>query len=321
MKYRPLGKSGLMVSEIAFGAWAIGGSMWGGRRDEEARAALARARQLGVNFIDTALVYGDGHSERLVGEFVRSNPGMMVATKVPPKSMQWPARANARLEDNFPGDWIRASCERSLANLGLERIDLLQLHVWAEAWTDSDEWYDAMVRLKEEGKIRLVGISINSHDPASAVRVARSGRVDALQVFYNVFDQSPEDELFPTCLEHGVGVLSRVPLDEGSLTGKFTESTQFPRGDFRRDYFRGPLLAETVRRVQALRPVLTGPSGATTMARGALRFCLSHKAVSTVIPGMRSAAQAEENCAASEDGALPAEVIDGLRAHRWVRGG
>jgi aryl-alcohol dehydrogenase-like predicted oxidoreductase len=297
----------------------MGGGMWGGPRDGDAREALARAADLGVNFIDTALVYGQGHSERLVGEFVRGRSGkpIAVATKVPPKGYQWPAHPNAKLEDNFPAAWIRQSCEQSLRNLGLERIDLLQLHVWADAWTDLDEWYRTMTDLRDQGKIRLIGISINSHDPRSAVRVVKSGRVDVLQVFYNVFDQSPEDELYPACLEHKVGVLARVPLDEGSLTGKLTESTRFPEGDFRTEYFGGSLLRDTVRRVEALRPILEGAAG--DMVLGALRFCLSHPAVSTVIPGMRNPQQAEHNCATSDAGPLPPQALASLREHRWVR--
>lgn len=317
MKYRTLGRTGIRVSEIGFGAWAIGGGMWGGPRDDEARTALERAYERGVTFVDSALVYGDGHSEQLVGEHVRRHRDVAVATKVPPKSYQWPARPGSKLEEFFPAAWIRQCCEKSLKNLGLERVDLLQLHVWADSFTDSDEWYGEMTRLREEGKIRAIGISINSHDPASAVRVVKSGRVDALQVFYNLFDQSPEDELYPACLEHGVGVLARVPFDEGSLTGKLREDTTFPAGDFRSSYFGGNLLKETVRRVEALRPIVEG--AATSMARGALRFCLSHPAVSTVIPGMRSPAQVDENTAASDDGPLPADVLSKLRAHRWVR--
>jgi aryl-alcohol dehydrogenase-like predicted oxidoreductase len=317
MRYRTLGRSGVRVSEIGVGAWAMGGGMWGGPRDADTRAALARAVEHGVNFIDTALAYGQGHSEALVGELVRQHPEVLVATKVPPRSGQWPARPSARLEEFFPAEWIVSSCEESLRNLGLPHIDLLQLHVWADAWTDADEWYAAMVRLREAGKIRLIGVSINSHDPASAVRLARSGRVDALQVFYNLFDQSPEDELFSACQAHGVGVLARVPLDEGGLTGKLREDTVFPDGDFRSSYFGGGLLKETVRRVEALRPILEPAAG--TLVQGALRFCLSHPAVSTVIPGMRHVQQADDNCAASDAGPLPAEVLSRLREHRWVR--
>jgi aryl-alcohol dehydrogenase-like predicted oxidoreductase len=307
------------VSEVGFGAWAIGGGMWGGRRDEDARAALERAFDRGVNFVDTALVYGDGHSERLVGEFARAHQGrVIVATKVPPKAYNWPARPGAPLRENFPGEWIVQCAEQSLTNLGLERIDLLQLHVWADAWTDEDEWHHALEKLRQAGKVRLFGISVNSHDPKSAVRVVLAGKVDAVQVFYNIFDQSPEDELFPACLERGVGILARVPFDEGSLTGKLREDTTFPPGDFRAEYFGGGRLKETVRRVEALRPLVTG--AAASMARGALRFCLSHPAVSAVIPGMRSPAQVDENTAASDDGPLPGDILRELRRHhRWVR--
>lgn len=317
MRYRTLGKTGMKVSEVGFGAWAIGGAMWGGRRDEEARSALSRAYENGVNFIDTALVYGNGHSERLVGEFLRQHPDVLVATKVPAKAMRWPAPPDAPLKDYFPASWVVECGERSCKHLGVERIDLLQLHVWADAWTEQDEWYEGLLQLQKAGKVRHFGISINSHDPASAVRVVQSGRVDALQVFYNLFDQSPEDALYPACIEHGVGVLARVPLDEGSLTGKLREDTRFPAGDFRNDYFAGDLLGETVRRVEAMRPTVEGAAG--SMVRGALRFVLSHPAVSTVIPGMRTPAQADDNCAASDAGPLPPETLAALRPHRWVR--
>jgi aryl-alcohol dehydrogenase-like predicted oxidoreductase len=313
-----LGRSGVQVSEIGFGAWAIGGNMWGGRRDDEARAALRRARERGINFIDTALEYGDGHSEQLVGEVAREGwPDLVIATKVPPKAMEWPAPRDARLEDFFPAGWIRECCERSLRHLRVERIDLLQLHVWADAWSDRDEWYEELEALRAHGKLRLIGASINSHDPASALRLVKSGRVDVLQVLYNLFDQSPEDELLGACREHGVGVLARVPFDEGSLTGKLRVDTRFPPGDFRAMYFEGDLLTETVARVDKLRPVLEPAAG--SMARGALRFCLSHPAISSVIPGMRTVQQVDDNVAASDPGPLPPEILKQLKAHRWVR--
>ncbi len=318
MRYRKLGKNGPEVSEVSYGAWAIGGGMWGGPRDEDSRASLERAFEHGVNFVDSALVYGEGHSERLVGEFARAHAGKVyVATKVPPKAYNWPAAPDAPLGDNFPAKWIIECAEKSLRNLGLERIDLLQLHVWAEAWSDEDEWREALEKLRADGKVRLTGISINSHDPKSALRVVRARAVDALQVFYNVFDQSPEDELFPACIEHGVGILARVPFDESSLTGKLREDTTFPAGDFRAQYFGGGLLKETVRRVEAMRPIIEG--AASSMARGALRYILSQPAVSTVIPGMRTPHQVDENSAASDDGPLPPDVVEELHAHRWVR--
>jgi aryl-alcohol dehydrogenase-like predicted oxidoreductase len=318
MRYRKLGKNGFDVSEIGFGAWAIGGAMWGGRRDADARAALERAFERGVNFIDTALVYGDGHSERLVGDFARDKAGKVyVATKVPPKNYQWPARPGAPLRDFFPASWIIECAEQSLKNLKLERLDLLQLHVWADAWTDQDEWQGAFEKLREQGKIRLSGISINSHDPQSAVRVVQQNRVDVLQVFFNIFDQSPTDALFPACVQHGVGVLARVPFDEGSLTGKLTRDTKFPEGDFRASYFGGELLAQTVVRVEKLRPVIEGV--AESMPRGALRYVLSHPAVSTTIPGMRNAEQVDDNTAASDDGPLSPAMLAELEVFRWVR--
>jgi aryl-alcohol dehydrogenase-like predicted oxidoreductase len=318
MRYRKLGRSGPEISVVGFGAWAIGGGMWGGRRDDDARSALARAFDRGVNFFDSALVYGDGHSERLVGELARARAGKVyVATKVPPHNYRWPAPPGARLGEFFPAAWITECAEKSLKNLGLERIDLLQLHVWADDWTDDDEWYGALEKLRQQGKIAHTGISLNSHDPNSALRVVRQRRIDAVQVFFNIFDQSPEDALLPACAEHGVGVLARVPFDEGSLTGKLHETTTFPEGDFRNEYFGGPLLKQTVRRVEAMRPLVEGAAG--SMARGALRFCLSHPAVTTVIPGMRSDAQVDENTAVGDEGPLPPQVLAQLRPHRWVR--
>ena len=236
---------------------------------------------------------------------------------MPPKAYKWPAPATAPLARYFPHDWILRCAEESLGNLGVDCIDLLQLHVWADAWTDSDEWLSAFETLKRAGKIRAAGVSINSHEPGSALRLVQSGRIDALQVFYNIFDQSPDDRLLPACLEHQVGVLARVPFDEGALTGKLRLDTKFPDGDFRAEYFAGDLLRQTVERVERMRPIVEGAAG--TLARGALRFCLSHPAVTSVIPGMRSDAQVDENCTAGSEGPLPADVLAALRPFRWVR--
>ncbi len=317
MEYRPLGRTGITVSEVGFGAWAIGGSMWGGADDAVSREALARALDLGVTLIDTALVYGDGRSERLVGEAVRGRRDKIcVCTKVPPANYQWPARHDARLGDVFPASHVTACAERSLKNLGLEAIDVLQLHVWAPAWADDDEWWDAMQALKRAGKIRHVGISINDHQPATALRVIERGRVEVVQVIHNIFDQTPEDALYPACLAHGVGVLARVPLDEGSLGGRLRKDTRFPEGDFRNRYFAGARLAETVDRVERLR-WLEKPG--RTLAQAALGFVLGHPAVSSVIPGMRNPKQAEENVAAAVAGRLAAGERERLAAHRWDR--
>ncbi|MDF5725819.1 MAG: aldo/keto reductase [Rhizonema sp. PD37] len=324
MRQRPLGKTGLTVSEIGFGGWAIGGRRWGGKRDEDSRQALRCAVDRGVNLFDTALTYGDdGDSEKLIGKLLREHRAnsnatpLYVATKVPPKLHNYPAPPDAPLNDYYPRDWIVRCAEQSLKNLNIEQIDLLQLHVWADAWTDGDEWNQAMEDLRLAGKIRFVGMSLNPQDPNSALRLVRSGRVDVVQVVYNIFDQSPEDLLFSACLEHQVGVIARVPLNEGSLTGKMRFDTKFPESDFRSSFFAGDLLRQTVERVEEMRPILE--VSAASMARGALRYCLSHPAVSTVIVGMRSQEQVHENTSASDDGPLLHETIDALRRFRWVR--
>jgi aryl-alcohol dehydrogenase-like predicted oxidoreductase len=227
------------VSEIGYGAWGIGGSQWGGADDDESIRALERAIDLGVNFVDTALAYGDGRSERLVGRVVRGRPDTVhVATKVPPKNGIWPAPDGLPVEDVFPGGYVREGAERSLRNLGLGCIDLLQLHVWSDDWAGQGDFLDGVDDLRSAGKIRFFGISINDHQPTNALRLIATGAVDTVQVVYNVFDQSPEDELFPACLEHGVGVIARVPLDEGGLTGTIGPDTEFAADDFRSFYFR-----------------------------------------------------------------------------------
>ncbi|MGH3145131.1 MAG: aldo/keto reductase, partial [Rubrobacter sp.] len=240
MNYRKLGGTGLEVSEIGYGAWGIAGDAWLGARDEESLKALNRAVDLGLNFIDTALAYGEGHSERLVGRIVEGrDENIHVATKVPPKNRVWPAPDGITPEEAFPGDYVRECTERSLSNLGRDTIDVQQFHVWQDGWTGQGDWQETIEDLKREGKIRAFGVSINDHQPANAVKLIETGVVDTVQVIYNVFDQSPEDELFLACREHDVGVIVRVPFDEGALTGKVTPETTFEDGDFRNHYFRG----------------------------------------------------------------------------------
>ena len=240
MRYRKLGKTNFEVSEIGYGAWGIGGKQWLGGSDDESLLALRRAIELGVNLIDTALAYGDGHSEKLVGEVVRDSPGKIyVATKVPPKNRIWPARGGTPISEVFPYDYIMRSAEESLRNLRLESVDLLQLHVWHPEFLERDDWRRAFADLKHSGKIKAAGISVTEHAPDSVLDAVRTGLIDAVQVIYNIFDQAPDRTLLPLCLEQNVGVLARVPLDEGALSGNMTESTTFPAGDFREWYFRG----------------------------------------------------------------------------------
>jgi aryl-alcohol dehydrogenase-like predicted oxidoreductase len=318
MRYRKLGRTGIEVSEIGYGAWGIGGAQWGGADDDESLQALHRAIDLGLNFVDTALAYGEGRSERLVGQVVREREETVhVATKVPPRNGIWPAEEGAKLADVFPPGHVRECAEQSLRNLGMETVDLLQLHVWNDDWADSEELLDEVDRLRSDGKIRHFGISINDHQPSNGLRLVRSGAADTVQVIYNVFDQSPEDELLPACGEQDVGVIARVPLDEGGLTGRIDAGTEFEGDDFRASYFRGDRKREVHQRGTAIASDLAIDE--SRLAEAALRFILSEPAVSTVIPGMRSIRNVQRNIAASDAGPLSEDERERLRAHRWVR--
>ncbi|OKJ02904.1 aldo/keto reductase [Kitasatospora sp. CB01950] len=319
MRKRQLGRSGIEVSEVGFGAWGIGASGWIGAQEDESLAALRRAIDLGVDFVDTARGYGE--SERLVGKVVRecaaAGRQVRVATKVPPLNRQWPARPGVDPAQAFPGAHIRESVQTSLRAAGLERFDLLQFHVWHDEWLGRGDWLETVGALKDEGLIGLFGVSVNDHEPHTAVELVRSGVVDAVQVIYNIFDQSPLDELFPACREHGVGVIVRVALDEGGLTGRLTADTVFPEGDFRRRYFRGDRLAEVERRAAAIAADLG--IEADGLAEAALRFVLSEPAVSTVIPGMRSVRNVERNAAVGDGVPLGERELKVLAGHRWDR--
>jgi aryl-alcohol dehydrogenase-like predicted oxidoreductase len=315
---RPLGRTGLEVSEIGYGAWGIGKTMWLGADDDESLRALNRAIDLGVDLIDTALGYGNGHSEQLVGQVVRErSERIVVTTKIPPKSMTWPAPDGIDPEEAFPADWVRSCTERSLSNLGLDTIDVQQFHVWSDEWVGRGTWLEGIEAMKSEGKIRAFGVSINDHQPSNAVKLIESGAVDTVQVIYNVFDQSPEDELFDACAAHDVGVLARVPFDEGSLTGAIGPDSEFPEGDFRNNYFGGDRLQQVDERVRAILDELEIERD--QLAEVALRYILSHPAVSCAIPGMRSVRNVERNAAVGDGRGLPEEQVAALKKHRWVR--
>lgn len=316
MNQRPLGRTGLQVSEIGYGAWGIGQSMWLGAEDDESVRALNRAADLGVTLFDTALAYGDGHSEGLVGALARERD-VVVATKIPPKNKRWPAPDGIDPDDAFPADYVIASTERSLRNLGLDTVDVQQFHVWSDEWVDRGSWRDGIEQLKADGKIRAFGVSVNDHQPANAIKLIESGAVDTVQVIYNVFDQSPEDALLDACAEHGIGVLARVPFDEGALTGAIGADTEFPEGDFRNRYFRGDRKQQVTEHVQAILDDL-GIERAQ-LAEVALRYILSHPAVSSVIPGMRSVRNVERNAAVGDGNGLPADQVAALKRHRWDR--
>jgi len=321
MKTRQLGRTGYTVSEIGFGAWGIGGAMWQGGDDEAALAALAAAFDLGVNFVDTALAYGDGHSETLVGQAVAKRREMIVvASKIPPQDRVWPAQPGTTLASVFSADYVKRSAETSAANLG-RPVDILQFHVWRDEWLAEPEWKKVervLSAMIAAGTIRHVGISNTEHDPQSALEAVRHcDLIEVLQVIYNIFDQQPEDALLPACAERRVGVIVRVPLDEGGLTGTIKPGVKFPSGDWRHRYFRGDRPAQVAARVERFRPALLDE--AATLAEGALRYCLSHDAVGTVIAGMRTAGHARENCAVSDGRRLTPALLAELKQHRWVR--
>jgi len=291
---------------------------WTGSDDQESMQSLQRAVELGCNFFDTAWAYGQGHSERLLGQLIANNAQtkLYAATKIPPKNFKWPSRREYTLEDCFPPDHIEAYVHKSLANLGVQTIDLMQFHTWEDSWLQDDRLARKMDDLRRQGLVRAWGISINRWEPWNGVQAVRSGLFDAVQVIYNIFDQNPEDELFPACAEMDVAVIARVPFDEGTLTGTLTKDSKWPEGDWRNTYFVPENLIPSVERAEALKKVL--PAG-MTMPEMALRFILSNPTVSTTIPGMRKLRHVEENIAASDKGPLPADLLAILRQHRWDR--
>ena len=317
MKYRQLGKTGLQVSEIGYGAWGIGQSEWMGADDEVSLKSLKAARNAGINFFDTALAYGMGHSEQLLSRAFGKSNEVIIASKVPPKNFIWPAQPGVPVRDVFPKEYVLSSLDRTLKNLGRETVDLYQFHVWNDEWANDEEWLSTVREIRSSGKARFVGISINDHQPANSLKGLATGLIDAVQVIYNLFDQSPEDELFPYCQKHKIGVLARVPFDEGSLTGKIRPDTNFPEGDFRHQYFSGDRKQQVWDRVQGLTKDAAIP--VEQLPQFALRFCLSQPAVSTVIPGMRTPAHVGSNAAASDAGPLSPALLAKIHPHRWVR--
>jgi aryl-alcohol dehydrogenase-like predicted oxidoreductase len=316
LRYRTFGRTNWQVSEIGYGMWGMAG--WTGSDDAQSLASLERSIDLGCNFFDTAWAYGDGHSEELLGKALRANPSkkLYAASKVPPKNRRWPSEREFSLDVSYPPEYVFEYVDKSLRNIGVETLDLIQYHTWEDRWLDDDRTIRTIEQLRASGKVQAVGISMNRWEPWNGVRAVKSGLIDAVQVIYNIFDQNPEDELFPACRAHHVGVIARVPLDEGSLSGTLTLESAWPADDWRSTYFVPENLRSSVEHADALKPLV--PAGAT-MAEMALRFILNNHDVATIIPGMRKLKNVEANVAASDSGPLPSALHAELQKHRWDR--
>lgn len=316
MKYRSFGRTGWQVSEVGYGMWGMAG--WTGSESKEVNNALDLAVEMGCNFFDTAWGYGEGLSEKILNELIKrhTDKKLYVATKIPPKNRKWPSRPEYQLRDVFPAAYITEYTEKSLQNLGIETIDLQQFHVWEDGWAQQDEWKEAIAQLTEQGKVKAWGISLNRWEPNNSLQTLQTGLIDAVQVIYNIFDQAPEDKLFPLCHELNLGVIARVPFDEGTLTGTMTKETTFPKDDWRSTYFVPENLNASVDHADALKPLI--PEG-MNLPEMALRFILSNPDVSTTIPGMRRLRNVVANMSASDGKELPGDLLKELKKHRWDR--
>lgn len=318
MVYKKFAKSDEKVSQLGFGCWGIGKSMWIGAEDIESKKALHRAIEEGITLFDTALVYGNGHSEQLVGEVEKeSGKTLFIASKVPSKKLEWPASDNSTLDESFPKDYIIKMTERSLRNLKRDYLDLQQFHVWNDKWAQGDDWKEAIYQLKKDGKVRYFGISMNDHQPWNGIEAGKTGLIDSYQVIFNIFDQSPTDELLDFCEKNNISILARVPFDEGALTGNVTVDTVFPEGDFRNNYFRENRKQQVQERISRLKDDVSGET--ESVAETALRYIVSFDAVTSVIPGMRSEKNLLSNINSVEKGALSKDMLEKLKSHRWVR--
>lgn len=320
MNYRIFGRLGWNVSEIGYGTWGLAGGPggWQGGKEDEAIESLLESVRLGINFFDTAWIYGRGNGEKKLTILKEAYPQkkLYIATKVPPKNLQWPSKRGDSIDTIFPKDHIYEYVEKSLKNLGTDKIDLLQFHVWEDDWWKEDNWKECICSLKEQNLIEGVGISVNTWEPWNILRTLETGLIDTVQMIYNIFEQRPEDQLIPYCREKNIGLIARVPFDEGSLTGNINLDTKFDSNDWRASYFVKENLEQCVPRVDMIRELLTQSQSLSELA---LRFILHNQDISTVIPGMRSLKHLRSNVDLSDNKRLPEKTMQRLRDFRWDR--
>ncbi|MDR3611238.1 MAG: aldo/keto reductase [Ignavibacteriaceae bacterium] len=316
MLMKNFGRSDKQVSILGFGSWGIGKSEWVGADDKESKRIFLKAIEEGISFFDTALAYGEGHSEKILGKASKeSGKEIFIATKIPSKKREWPCADSSTLEESFPTKYIIETTEKSLKNLNRDYVDLQQFHVWNDRWAHKDEWKEAITKLKKDGKVRFFGISINDHQPENGMETGKSELIDSFQVIFNIFEQNPLHQLFPFCERHKISIIARAPFDEGSLTGNIDPSTVFPIGDWRNEYFRGKRKMDVKLRVDEIWKDVKLETG--SMSEAALRFIISFSAVTTVIPGMRQEKNLTDNLKSVQKGTLPAALLEKLKVHHW----
>jgi len=326
MNYRTLGKTGLKISEIGIGTWQLAdNSDWGQTDEKESYRALEHYVNLGGNFIDTAWIYGysnknNSHgSHELIGKFLNKSgkrDKLIIASKVPPKNMHWPAKPGILISEVFPDGWIEKCVDDTLRGLGTDTIDLMQFHVWQDDFAQNDDWKNSIQKIIKSGKVRFWGISVNDYQPENCLKTLDTGLISSVQFIFNIFHQKPQELLLPYTQKHNIGLIARVPLDEGGLTGKFTTDTRFSDGDFRQHFFQPSRLPELVKRTDSLKKLIPDEE---SLSQFALRYILSHEAVSTTIPGMRKVSYVDLNTSVSDGLKLSPDLLLELNNHSWER--
>jgi len=323
MQYRKLGKTDLLISEIGYGTWqfANDSNCWVGSTKKESEQSLLYAIDNGLNFIDTARSYGDGLAEKWIGEIIqkRSDKKIIVASKILPKNWQWPARSGTNIQDVFPKKHIINQVNESLKELDIESLDIMMFHVWLDEWASEEEWKEVIQELTKAGKVKYWGISTNNHESTNCIKACETGLISVVETIFNIFYQEPIDTLLPFLKTNNIGLIARVPLDEGGLTGNINSNSKFPEGDFRNSYFSQDRLVELEKRINKLKRIIDKSNEIKSLVEIALKFILHFDEVSTVIPGMRRLNHVKENISISMKSPLSEQLIKELLTHSWNR--